>query len=196
MVLFIGVVLVLQIYFGGVWFQVLDVVFVIVVIGMVCEFGLVLGGLMVVVCVVSVIVVELGMMCVIEQIDVLVILLIDLMCWLVLFWLWVVILCVLVLVGVGDVIGIMGGWLVGVNVLGFNLIIYILNSWVYLESWDVLLGLIKGVFFGGIVVLLGCWFGMMVGNGVVGVGWVMISVVVVVLVGILVVNFILMGLFF
>ena len=63
------------------------------------------------------------------------------------------ILSVPVLVAVGDAIGIMGGWLVGTTALGFTSQAYISNSWAYLESWDVLSGLIKGAAFGAIVAL-------------------------------------------
>lgn len=194
--LFTGAALALQIHSGGARFQASDVVPAIVAIGMARELGPVLGGLMVAARVASAIAAELGTMRVTEQIDALVTLSTDPMRWLVSPRLWAAILCVPVLVGVGDVIGIMGGWLVGVNALGFNSTTYISNSWAYLESWDVLSGLIKGAFFGGIVALSGCWFGMTAGNGAAGVGRATTSAVVAASVGILAANFILTGLFF
>lgn len=194
--LFTGAALALQIHSGGARFQASDVVPAIVAIGMVRELGPVLGGLMVAARVASAIAAELGTMRVTEQIDALVTLSTDPTRWLVSPRLWAAILCVPVLVGVGDVIGIMGGWLVGVNALGFNSATYISNSWAYLESWDVVSGLVKGGFFGAIVALSGCWFGMRAGNGAAGVGRATTNAVVAASVGILAANFLLTGLFF
>ena len=131
-----------------------------------------------------------------EQIDALVTLSTDPVGWLVSPRLWAAILCLPVLVGVGDLIGIMGGWLVGVNALGFNSASYLSNSWAYLERWDVVSGLVKGGFFGLVVALSGCWFGMTAGNGAAGVGRATTNAVVAASVGILAVNFALTGLFF
>ncbi|MDS9468426.1 ABC transporter permease [Paracoccus sp. MBLB3053] len=194
--LFTGAALALQIHSGGARFQASDVVPAIVAIGMARELGPVLGGLMVAARVASAIAAELGTMRVTEQIDALVTLSTDPIGWLVSPRLWAAILCLPVLVGVGDVIGIMGGWLIGVNALGFNSATYISNSWAYLESWDVVSGLLKGVFFGFVVALSGCWFGMTAGNGAAGVGRATTNAVVAASVGILAVNFVLTGLFF
>ena len=95
-----------------------------------------------------------------EQIDALATLSTDPIGWLVSPRLWAALLCVPVLVGVGDIIGIMGGWIIGVQALGFNSATYLANSWAYLENWDVVSGLIKGAAFILIVALSGCWFGM------------------------------------
>ena len=194
--LFTGAALALQIHSGGERFQAGDVVPAIVAIGMARELGPVLGGLMVAARVASAIAAELGTMRVTEQIDALVTLSTDPMGWLVSPRLWAAVLCVPVLVGVGDVIGIMGGWIIGVQALGFNSTTYLANSWAYLESWDVVSGLIKGAFFGLIVALSGCWFGMSAGGGAAGVGRATTNAVVAASVGILAANFALTGLFF
>ena len=194
--LFTGAALALQIHSGGERFQAGDVVPAIVAIGMARELGPVLGGLMVAARVASAIAAELGTMRVTEQIDALVTLSTDPMGWLVSPRLWAAVLCVPVLVGVGDVIGIMGGWIIGVQALGFNSTTYLANSWAYLENWDVVSGLIKGAFFGLIVALAGCWFGMRAGGGAAGVGRATTNAVVAASVGILAANFALTGLFF
>lgn len=194
--LFTGAALALQINSGGERFQAGDVVPAIVAIGMVRELGPVLGGLMVAARVASSIAAEIGSMRVSEQIDALVTLSTDPMGWLVTPRLWAAILSVPVLVAVGDAIGIMGGWLVGTSALGFTSQAYISNSWAYLESWDVLSGLIKGAVFGAIVALAGCWFGMHAGRGAEGVGRATTNAVVAASVGILAANFVLTGLFF
>ena len=194
--LFTGAALALQIHSGGERFQAGDVVPAIVAIGMVRELGPVLGGLMVAARVASSIAAEIGTMRVTEQIDALVTLSTDPMRWLVTPRLWAAILCMPVLVATGDIIGIMGGWLVGTTSLGFNSASYIANSWAYLEPWDVTSGLIKGAFFGLVVALSGCWFGMRSGRGAAGVGRATTNAVVAAAVGILAANFALTGLFF
>ncbi|MFC0199304.1 MlaE family ABC transporter permease [Paracoccus rhizosphaerae] len=194
--LFTGAALALQIHSGGERFQASDVVPAIVAIGMVRELGPVLGGLMVAARVASSIAAEIGTMRVTEQIDALVTLSTDPIRWLVTPRLWAAVLSLPVLVAVGDVIGIMGGWLIGTTSLGFNSVTYIANSWAYLEGWDVMSGLIKGAVFGLIVALSGCWCGMRSGRGAAGVGRATTSAVVAAAVGILAANFALTGLFF
>lgn len=194
--LFTGAALALQIHSGGARFQASDVVPAIVAIGMVRELGPVLGGLMVAARVASSIAAEIGTMKVTEQIDALVTLSTDPMRWLVTPRLWAAMLTVPVLVGVGDIIGIMGGWLVGTQSLGFNSTAYLANTSAYLERWDVVSGLLKGVVFGLIVAVCGCWFGIHSGRGAAGVGRATKSAVVAAAVGILAANFVLTGLFF
>jgi len=194
--LFTGAALALQIHSGGERFQAGDVVPAIVAIGMVRELGPVLGGLMVAARVASSIAAEIGTMRVTEQIDALVTLSTDPVRWLVTPRLWAAILCMPVLVATGDIIGIMGGWLVGTTSLGFNSASYIANSWAYLEPWDVTSGLIKGAVFGLVIALSGCWFGMRSGRGAAGVGRATTNAVVAAAVGILAANFALTGLFF
>lgn len=194
--LFTGAALALQIHSGGERFQAADVVPAIVAIGMVRELGPVLGGLMVAARVASSIAAEIGTMRVTEQIDALETLSTDPVGYLVTPRLWAAMLTVPVLVAVGDIIGIMGGWLVGTGSLGFTSASYIANSWAYLEPWDVLSGLIKGAAFGLIVAVSGCWFGMRSGRGAAGVGRATTRAVVAAAVGILASNFALTGLFF
>ena len=194
--LFTGAALALQIDAGGQRFQAEDVVPAIVAIGMLRELGPVLGGLMVAARVASSIAAEIGSMRVTEQIDALVTLSTDPMGWLVTPRLWASVLALPLLVGVGDVIGIMGGWLVGTTTLGFTSQAYLTNSWAYLEIWDVVSGLIKGAVFGAIIALAGCWFGMRASRGAVGVGRATTNAVVAASVGILASNFILTSLFF
>lgn len=194
--LFTGAALALQINAGGERFQAGDVVPAIVAIGMVRELGPVLGGLMVAARVASSIAAELGSMRVTEQIDAAVTLSTDPVKWLVGPRLWAAVLTVPVLVGVGDIIGIMGGWLVGITSLGFTSQAYLAGSWSHLESWDVLSGLIKAAAFGLIVALAGCWCGLATGRGAEGVGRATTNAVVAASVGILAANFLMTGLFF
>ena len=106
------------------------------------------------------------------------------------------VLVVPVLVGVGDSIGIMGGWLVGISRLGFNSSVYIKNTVDFLEFWDVGSGLVKGAVFGFIVALMGCYFGLNSGRGAQGVGEATKGAVVAASVLILAANYLLTGVFF
>jgi phospholipid/cholesterol/gamma-HCH transport system permease protein len=74
------------------------------------------------------------------------------------------------LTGVGDIIGIFGGYLVATERLGFNAATYITNTVNFLEGPDVVSSLIKGAVFGLIATLMGCFHGMRSGRGAQGVG--------------------------
>lgn len=194
--LFTGGALALQIYSGGARFQAEFAVPSIVAIGMVRELGPVLGGLMVAARVASSIAAEVGTMKVTEQIDALVTLSTDPLKYLAVPRVVAATLTVPVLVGVGDVIGIMGGWLVGVNRLDFNSGSYLHNTAQYLETWDVMSGLFKGAAFGFIVALMGCYHGMNSGRGAQGVGRATKAAVVAASVLILAANYVLTEVFF
>ena len=193
---FTGGALALQIYSGGARFNAESVVPSIVAIGMVRELGPVLGGLMVAARVASSIAAEIGTMKVTEQIDALVTLSTNPIKYLAVPRVLAATLAVPVLVGVGDAIGIAGGWLVGVNRLGFNSTTYLQNTVDFLENWDVVSGLWKGAAFGFIVAIMGCYHGMNSGRGAQGVGAATKSAVVGASVLILAANYILTELFF
>ncbi|PJF11115.1 ABC transporter permease [Pseudorhodobacter sp. MZDSW-24AT] len=194
--LFTGGALALQIYSGGARFNAEAVVPSIVAIGMVRELGPVLGGLMVAARVASSIAAELGTMKVTEQIDALTTLSTNPMKYLVVPRVLAATLAVPVLVGVGDAIGIMGGWLVGVTRLDFNSVTYLKNTVDFLEIWDIGSGLVKGAVFGFLVALLGCYHGMNSGRGAQGVGRATKSAVVGASVLILAANYMLTEVFF
>jgi phospholipid/cholesterol/gamma-HCH transport system permease protein len=193
---FTGGALALQIYSGGARFNAEAVVPNIVAIGMVRELGPVLGGLMVAARVASSIAAEIGTMKVTEQIDALVTLSTNPIKYLAVPRVLAATLTVPVLVAVGDAIGIAGGWIVGVNRLGFNSATYLQSTANFLELWDVTSGLLKGAAFGFIVAVMGCYHGMNSGRGAQGVGQATKSAVVGASVMILAANYILTELFF
>jgi len=194
--LFTGGALALQIYSGGARFNAESVVPSIVAIGMARELGPVLGGLMVAARVASSIAAEIGTMKVTEQIDALVTLSTNPMKYLVVPRVLAATLAVPVLVAVGDSIGIMGGWLVGITRLDFNSASYLKTTTDFLETWDVASGMIKGAAFGFIVALMGCYFGMNSARGAQGVGAATKSAVVAASVLILAANYLLTEVFF
>ncbi|MEM1343949.1 MAG: ABC transporter permease [Pseudomonadota bacterium] len=168
--LFTGGALALQIFAGGARFNAEAVVPSIVAIGMVRELGPVLGGLMVAGRVSASIAAELGTMRVTEQIDALTTLSTDPMKYLVTPRLLAATLVMPMLALVGDVIGILGGFLVGVARLDFNPTVYIETTYRFLQLGDVTSGLIKAAVFGFIVALMGCYQGYNSGRGAQGVG--------------------------
>ncbi|MBW0157834.1 MULTISPECIES: MlaE family ABC transporter permease [Rhodobacter group] len=193
---FTGAALALQIYAGSSRFSAESVVPSITAIGMVRELGPVLGGLMVAARVASSIAAEVGTMKVTEQIDALVTLSTHPMKYLTAPRLLAATLSVPILVGVGDIIGIMGGWMVGTGRLGFNSTTYLKNTWEYLEFWDVGSGLVKGAAFGFIIALMGCYYGMNSERGAQGVGRATKSAVVAASIAILAANYLLTEAFF
>ncbi|MEM0936122.1 MAG: ABC transporter permease [Pseudomonadota bacterium] len=193
---FTGAALALQIYAGGARFNAEAIVPSIVAIGMVRELGPVLGGLMVAARVASSIAAEIATMRVTEQIDALVTLSTDPMRYLVAPRLLAAVLALPVLVGVGDAIGILGGWFVGTTRLSFNSTAYLQITADFLQTWDIVSGLIKGAVFGLIVAFMGCYFGMNAGRGAQGVGQATKSAVVTASILVLAANYLLTELFF
>ena len=168
--IFTGGALALQIYAGGARFNAEAVVPQIVAIGIVRELGPVLVGLMIAARVTSSIAAEIATMKVTEQIDALVTLSTNPMKYLTVPRVLAATLAVPALVAVGDIIGIMGGYLVGITRLGFNEAAYLTNTFDFLEPWDVGSGLVKGAVFGFLIALMGCYYGMNSGRGAQGVG--------------------------
>ncbi|WP_299842880.1 ABC transporter permease [uncultured Roseovarius sp.] len=168
--IFTGGALALQIYSGGARFNAEAVVPQIVAIGMVRELGPVLVGLMIAARVTSSIAAEIATMKVTEQIDALVTLSTHPMKYLTVPRVLAGLIMVPLLVGIGDIIGILGGYVVGTKSLGFNPAAYLQNTVNFIEARDVISSLIKGAAFGFIATLLGCYHGIHTGRGAQGVG--------------------------
>jgi phospholipid/cholesterol/gamma-HCH transport system permease protein len=194
--IFTGGALALQIYAGGARFNAEAVVPQIVAIGMVRELGPVLVGLMIAARVTSSIAAEIATMKVTEQIDALVTLSTHPMKYLVAPRVLAALLTVPVLVGIGDIIGIAGGYTVAVKNLGFNSAAYLQNTVDFLETRDIVSSLVKGAAFGVIASIMGCYYGMNSGRGAQGVGRATKSSVEAAAVLILAANFVLTGVFF
>jgi phospholipid/cholesterol/gamma-HCH transport system permease protein len=193
---FTGGALALQIYAGGSRFNAESVVPQIVAVGMVRELGPVLVGLMIAARVTSSIAAEIATMKVTEQIDALVTLSTHPMKYLTVPRVLAAVLVVPLLVGVGDIIGIFGGYAVSIGTLGFNAAAYINNTVDFLEPLDVISSLTKGAVFGFGAALMGCYHGMNSGRGAMGVGRATKTAVEAAAVFILAANFVLTGVFF
>ncbi|MBL7071638.1 MAG: ABC transporter permease [Candidatus Omnitrophica bacterium] len=69
-----------------------------------------------------------------------------------------------------DAVGIFGGYLIGVFNLNINSALYIDTTFRFLTAKDVVTGVIKSVVFGGIIALIGCYYGLNTRGGAEGVG--------------------------
>jgi len=168
--LFTGMVLALQIYIGSARFNAESAVATIVVIGITRELGPVLGGLMVAGRVASAMAAEIGTMRVTEQIDALTTLSTNPFKYLVAPRLIAATVTLPILIVVADIIGVMGGYLVGTAKLGFNPAVYLKNTFDFLQTLDVVSGLVKAGVFGFIIALMGCYHGFHSRGGAQGVG--------------------------
>jgi phospholipid/cholesterol/gamma-HCH transport system permease protein len=167
---FTGAALALNIYTGGGRFNAEQIMPQIVALGITRELGPVLAALMLAGRVSAAIAAEIGAMRATEQIDALQTLSTDPYRYLIAPRLAAAILMLPLLTLAADIIGIGGGWLVAVKTLDFNPVVYIRNTWDFLQSWDVASGLIKAAVFGFIVALMGCYHGFNATGGARGVG--------------------------
>ncbi len=165
-----GMVLALQSYTGFKRFGAESLIGTVVSLSMTRELGPVLTGLMVAGRAGASMAAELGTMRVTEQIDALTTLATNPMKYLVVprFIASTVMMFFLTILGV--VIGIIGGYFVGVKVLGTNPVTYINNSIDFTEVSDIWYGLIKALVFGAVVGLIGCYKGFHAEGGAEGVG--------------------------
>ena len=188
--IFTGAVLVLQSYTGFTRFSAEHSIPTVVVLSITRELGPVLAGLMVAGRVGSSIAAEIATMRVTEQVDALFTLAVNPMKYLVVPRVLASVIVLPLLVLVADIIGIMGGYLVATEKLGFNRARYIDNTMKYLEMDDVISGLIKAGIFGFIIAVSGCYSGYHTKKGAEGVGVATINAVVMASVLILFANYI------
>jgi len=194
--LFTGMVLALQSHTGFSRFDAENAIPTVVVLSITRELGPVMAGLMVAGRIGASIAAELGTMRVTEQIDALTTLSTNPFKYLIAPRLIAGTLMLPLLVLIGDIIGVFGGFLVCVYDLKFNAANYITQTWEYLEFRDVTSGLWKAAAFGFIVTLMGCYHGFNSRGGAKGVGKATTNAVVSASIIILVVNYLMTGILF
>jgi len=192
---FIGAALALNIYVGGARFNAEQFVPNIVVLGITRELGPVLAGLMLAGRVSAGIAAEIGTMRVTEQIDAMTTLSTDPFRFLIAPRVLAAVLTLPILVLAADIIGVMGGYLVAVNSLGFNGVTYLRNTFEFVETQDVVLGLTKAAVFGFIIAVMGAYQGYRSSGGALGVGRAATNAVVGAIVLILAVNYVITAFF-
>ena len=167
---FTGAALALNIYSGGDRLNAEQFMPQVVALGITRELGPVLAALMLAGRVSAAIASEIGAMRATEQIDAMVTLSTDPFRYLIGPRLLAAIIALPLLTLVADIIGIAGGWQVGIHLLGISPATYIINTTTFLSAWDVESGLVKAAVFGFIVGLMGCYHGMNATGGARGVG--------------------------
>ncbi len=194
--LFTGMVLALQSYTGFTRFNAEGAIASVVVLSVTRELAPVLAGLMVAGRVGAAIAAEIGTMRVTEQIDALTTLSVNPTKYLVVPRIIAGTLTLPVLVLIGDIIGVFGGYLVAVYMLDFSEGSYLTQSWDVLETMDVVSGLAKAAVFGFLVTLMGCYHGYNSERGAQGVGAATTNAVVSSSIMILIFNYVLTQIFF
>jgi phospholipid/cholesterol/gamma-HCH transport system permease protein len=169
--LFTGMVLALQTFNGFARFHAENLVGSVVSLSLTRELAPVLVALMVTGRVGSAMAAELGSMRVTEQIDALTALGTEPVQYLIVPRVVAAVLMMPLLVIVGDVVGMYGGYLVAVQLLGANPVSYVDNSFQFLHvKEDVVSGLIKAASFGLIFSMIACVRGYYTSGGAEGVG--------------------------
>jgi len=194
--LFTGMVLALQTFTTLRRFNAENFVGSLVALSMVRELAAVLSGLIVAGRAGSAMGAELGTMRVTEQIDALEVMATDPVHYLVVPRVWATTLMLPLLVGMGNAVGIAGGYLVAVVLMGANPVAYVDNTFQFLELNDLFSGLIKAAVFGFLLAVIGCLQGFYTTGGAEGVGRSTTSAVVVASIAILVADFFLTRLLF
>ena len=194
--LFTGAALALQSYSGFSNFGAESSIPVIVALAITRELGPVMAGLMVAGRIGAAFAAELGTMRVTEQIDALRTLSTNPFKYLIAPRLIAAVLMLPVLVGIADIIGVFGSYLVSVFKLDFSPSIYLKNTVDFVETIDIVSGLVKAAAFGFLVALMGTYNGFQSRGGAQGVGKATTDAVVGASILILAANFIITGIFF
>ena len=194
--IFTGAVLALQSYTGFSRFNAESSIASVVVISITRELGPVLASLMVAGRVGASMAAEIGTMRVTEQIDALITLSTNPFKYLIAPRIIAAIITLPMLVIIADIIGVYGGYLVGIHKLGFSPGTYLQNTFDFLETKDVVSGLVKAAVFGFIISLMGCYNGFNSKGGAQGVGQATTNAVVSASILILCFNYIITELFF
>lgn len=168
--MFTGMVMALQTFAGFERVHATDFVASVVSLSMLRELSPVLVGLMVTGRVGSSMAAEIGTMRVTEQIDALEALATEPVHYLVVPRVIAGVVMLPFLVILGDGLGIYGGYLVAVQLLGANPVVYSQRTFQFLELNDLWSGLIKAAVFGLILTLTGCVRGYYTRGGAEGVG--------------------------
>jgi phospholipid/cholesterol/gamma-HCH transport system permease protein len=194
--IFTGMVLALQSATGLSRFNAESAVANLVVLSITRELGPVLAGLMVAGRVGAAMAAELGTMRVTDQIDALTTLSTNPMKYLVAPRLLGGLIAMPLLVVVADILGVLGGFVIATVKLGYNPGVYLTNTMNFVETGDVVSGLVKAAAFGFVVTLMGCYHGYNSRGGAQGVGTATTNAVVSASVLILAFDYVLTELFF
>jgi len=186
---FTGMVLAVQTHSQFARVQMENLLGAVVGVSMVREIGPVLTGLVLAGRVGASMTAELGAMKVSEQIDALRALGTDPVRYLIVPRFISCVTLIPLLVVYGDVVGIWGGWLVSTRVLSVDPHYYWEFASHYVETWDIVSGMIKASVFGGLLCLICCFKGFTTSGGAEGVGRATTEANVATSIGIIISNF-------
>ncbi len=167
---FTGMVFAFQSYIGFHEFGAEYMVGTVVGLGMARELGPVLSSIMVAARAGSAITAEIGTMRVTEQIDALNSLAVEPVQYLIVPRIIAGIIVMPLLNVVAVFCGTVGGYFVGVEILGINRTLYLENMYRYVDLSDLYNGITKAVVFGLLLTLVGCYKGFYTSGGAQGVG--------------------------
>ncbi len=167
---FVGMVLAVQIYHQLYNLGAASVAGVLINISVVKELGPVLAGVMLSGRVGGALAAELGTMKVTEQMDALISLGADPIRYLAVPRFLACLVLIPFLTVYCDFLGVIGGYIMVVKVYGGSAHDYWYYSALVIENWDVAVGVIKSVFFGGAIALISCYKGFYSRPGAEGVG--------------------------
>lgn len=193
---FSGMVIAIQTYEAVSKFSAEGAVSMVVLVAVTRELAPVMAALMVSGRIGAAMAAEIGTMRVTEQIDALSTLRTDPVQYLIVPRVVAGTLMMPLLVLIGDIIGICGGYLVGVTKMDFNATTYLVNTWNTLKAMDIISGMTKAAVFGFIITVLGCYHGFKSQGGAQGVGQATTNAVVSSSILILIFNYLLTELFF
>ncbi|MEE2695166.1 MAG: ABC transporter permease [Pseudomonadota bacterium] len=168
--IFTGMVLALQSYTGFSRFSAESAIPNVVVLSITRELAPVLAGLMVAGRSGAAIAAEIGTMKVTEQIDALKTLSTNPYNYLIIPRILAGIISLPMLVFIGDIIGVLGGYLICTGLLNFNPTVYLQNTFNFVQFIDVFSGLVKASVFGFLITFMGCYHGFNAKGGAQGVG--------------------------
>ena len=194
--IFTGMVLALQSYTGFARFSAEGAVANVVVLSVTRELGPVLAGLMVAGRIGAAMAAEIGTMRVTDQVDALSTLSTNPMKYLVAPRLAAGVIALPLLVVVADILGVLGGFIVSTLKLGFNAATYLHNTLDFMQTMDVVSGLVKAAVFGFVIALMGCYQGYNSRGGAQGVGAATTAAVVSASILILALDYVLTEMFF
>jgi phospholipid/cholesterol/gamma-HCH transport system permease protein len=167
---FTGMVFALQSYAGFKRFTAESLVGAAVALAIIRELSPVLTGLMVAGRAGSAMAAEIGTMRVTEQIDALSTMAVEPIQYLIVPRMLAAVTMLPVLTMLGNAFGILGGYLIAVELLGSNPTIYIQSTYRWLVMNDFVASLIKSACFGYIIAIISCYYGFNSGGGAEGVG--------------------------
>mgnify|MGYP002623830276 CR=1 FL=1 len=168
--LFTGVVFTLQTAHEFIRFGAQSTVGGVIAIAIGRELGPVLVGVVCAGRVGAAITAEISTMKVTEQIDALKVMAVSPVNYLIVPRMIACMIAVPILTVFGDIIGVFGGWVVATQYSGISSYVFMNSIKMFANIYDLTGGMIKAIFFGNVIAVIGCYYGLHCPDGAEGVG--------------------------